>query len=194
MAYLQCLDHERLTTSLDFWTRLPSIFCEQTWIYFTKGCFVQSWNWLKLSHWFCRNFLKVVILFLLFLIISRSSEDALCQVLLKLIQRFWRKRKKMWKVQDDDNDYNNDNGQIVIRKAHLSLWLRWNENKINNGPKKMIYNPLIQYQSMYCILIPFIKIMHNSNLTPRMSCNFQFQYALLSSSLLQIYVKELKWV
>ena len=40
-----------------------------------------------------------------------SSKDALCQVWLKLAQRFWRR-----KVYDN----NDDDGQILIRKAHLS--------------------------------------------------------------------------
>ena len=38
----------------------------------------------------------------------------------------------MWKVYDNDDaavDTTTDNGQIVIRKAHLSLWLRWDKNQ-----------------------------------------------------------------
>ena len=40
------------------------------------------------------------------------------------------KKMKMWKVYNNDNandnkDANDNNGQILIRKAHLSLWLRW---------------------------------------------------------------------
>ena len=44
----------------------------------------------------------------------------------------------------DDVDQNND-GQIVIRKAHLSLWLRWAKNILKefSGPV-----PLSQFQSI----------------------------------------------
>ena len=42
-------------------------------------------------------------------------------------------KKKMWKVYNNDyEDYYDaltmDNGQIVIRKAHSSFWLRWAKN------------------------------------------------------------------
>ena len=42
-------------------------------------------------------------------------------------------KKKMWKVYNNDyEDYEDplmtDNGQIVIRKAHPSFWLRWAKN------------------------------------------------------------------
>ena len=46
----------------------------------------------------------------------------LCQVLLKLAQYVdLEKKMKMWKVYGNDNNDDNDNGQILIRKAHLSL-------------------------------------------------------------------------
>ena len=40
-------------------------------------------------------------------------------------------KMKIWrKVYNNDanHDDNNDDGQIVIRKIHLSLWLRWANN------------------------------------------------------------------
>ena len=44
---------------------------------------------------------------------------------------------KMWKVYDNNNnDDNHDNGQNVIRKAHLSLRLRW---AINIRPTNYIF-------------------------------------------------------
>ena len=51
---------------------------------------------------------------------SPSPKDTLCQVWLKLAQWFWRRRRKC-----ENFTMTTDNGQIVIRKAHLSLWLRW---------------------------------------------------------------------
>ena len=40
------------------------------------------------------------------------------------------KKMKMWKVydSDDNNNDDNDDGQILIRKSHLSLRLRWAKN------------------------------------------------------------------
>ena len=59
---------------------------------------------------------------------SPSPKDALCQVWLKLAQVY----------DDDDND---GNGQILIRKAHLSLWLRW--------AKKMFKHSINHVHSTY---------------------------------------------
>ena len=41
------------------------------------------------------------------------------------------KKMKMWKVYNDDDDNDADNGQIVFRKAYLSLWLRWANKTID---------------------------------------------------------------
>ena len=38
------------------------------------------------------------------------------------------KNLKMWKVYDKNDDNDNDDGQIFIRKAQLSLQLRWAKN------------------------------------------------------------------
>ena len=38
------------------------------------------------------------------------------------------KNMKMWKVYDKNDDNDNDDGNILIRKAHLSLRLRWAKN------------------------------------------------------------------
>ena len=59
---------------------------------------------------------------------SSSPKDALCQVLLKLTQWFWRRWKceKFTTTTMTTMTTTTDNGQIKrIRKAHLSLWLRW---------------------------------------------------------------------
>ena len=56
-----------------------------------------------------------------------SPKDTLCQVWLKLTQWFWRKRWKCEKftTTSTSTSITTDNGQILIRKAHLSFWCRW---------------------------------------------------------------------
>ena len=93
-------------------------------------------DWLRLAQWFWRrrflNFINLYNLFSNYLPLEKGGAlhlnkfespsliDTLCQVWLKLAQWFWRRRLKMWKVYDNDND----DGQILIRKAYLSLRLR----------------------------------------------------------------------
>ena len=59
------------------------------------------------------------------------TTDALCQVLLKLAHWFWRRRWKCEKFTTTTTTTTTmtDNGQILIRKVHLSLWLRCAKNK-----------------------------------------------------------------
>ena len=67
---------------------------------------------------------------------SPSPKDALCQVRLKLAKWFWRRRWKCEKFTTTTTTTTTttpttpttDNGQILIRKAHLSLRLRWAKN------------------------------------------------------------------
>ena len=95
---------------------------------------------LKLTQWFWRrrflNFVNVFSLFrnylplekggaLLKKLESPSPKDALCQVWLKLAQWFWRRWWKCEKFTTTTMTPTTDNGQILIRKAHLSLRLRW---------------------------------------------------------------------
>ena len=102
------------------------------------------WDWLKLAHWFWRrffNFVNVISRFRNYLpfekgmalhlnkLISPSHKDALCQVWLKLAQWFWRRRWKCEKFTTTTTT--TDNGQILIRKAHLSLRLRWAKDMWN---------------------------------------------------------------
>ena len=60
------------------------------------------------------------------------TKDALCQVWLKLAQWLWWRRWKCDKftttTTTPTTTTTTDNGQILIRKAHLSLWLRWAKN------------------------------------------------------------------
>ena len=99
--------------------------------------------WLKLAQWFWRrrslNYVNVFSLFRNYLLLetgralhlnkleSPLPKDALCQVWLKLAQWFWRRRWKCEKFTKTTTT--TDNGQILIRKAHLSLRLRWAKNK-----------------------------------------------------------------
>ena len=55
-----------------------------------------------------------------------STKDALCQVWLKLAQWFWRRSQKCEKFTDGHKD----DGQQVIRKAHLSFKLRCGKKRI----------------------------------------------------------------
>ena len=87
---------------------------EQTWISFIQGCFVPS-LWLKLAQW------------------------------------VWRRRKKCEKFTTTTTTKptttttttTTDNEQIVIRKAHLSLWLRW--AKTCTPPKLTCLNQIISF-------------------------------------------------
>jgi hypothetical protein len=93
---------------------------------------------LKLASWFWRKrFLKLFSKFLLFcyylplakgvvlhLYNSESSlpKDDLCQRWLKLTKRFWRRSQKCKSLTDRRQaDGQTDDGQRVIRKAHLSF-------------------------------------------------------------------------
>ena len=80
------------------------------------------------------------------------------------------KKMKMGK-NNDNNDNNNDYGQIMIREAHLRLWLRWAKNwlmnyryqKISLKPRltlvfkgwQILCYPLVQsiIIILYCMLI-----------------------------------------
>ena len=104
--------------------------------------------WLKLAQWFWRRrFLNLLNVFLLFRnylplkkggalhlnkLESPSPKDALCQVWLKLAVWFWRRRWKCEKFTTTTTTTTTDNGQILIRKAHLSLRLRWVNKKMQN--------------------------------------------------------------
>ena len=57
---------------------------------------------------------------------STLPKDALCQLWLKLAEWFWRGGWKCEKFK-----MTTDNGQISIRKAHLSLQLRWDKNEFS---------------------------------------------------------------
>ena len=108
--------------------------------------------WLKLVQWFWRrrffNFVNVFSLFRNYFPLEKGGalhlnklespqpKDALCQVWLKLAKWFWTRRWKCEKfttTPTTTTTTTTDNGQILIRKAHLSLWLRWAKNRITRG-------------------------------------------------------------
>ena len=113
--------------------------------------------WLKLAQWLWRrrffNFVNVFSLFRNYLPLEKgaalhlnklefpSSKDALCQVWLKLAQWFWRRRWKCEKIKTTTTTTTTDNEQILIRKAHLSLQLRWAKKDRSMGYIAHMINP-----------------------------------------------------
>ena len=65
---------------------------------------------------------------------SPSPKDALCQVLLKLAQWICRRRWSCEKFMPTTTTTTmTDNGQVLIRKAHLSLQLRWAKTSLKSA-------------------------------------------------------------
>ena len=86
---------------------------------------------------------------------------------------------KMWKIYDKDNKEDNDNWQIVIRKAHLSLRLRWT---------KKGYLHVIQVYFTYNILL------YTTYLTSihwHVDCNTLYIY--IFTHLLTTYLTSIHW-
>ena len=96
---------------------------------------------LKLAQWFWRrrflNFVNIFLLFRNYLLLEKGGPF-ICTNLNPLHPRslvdigpvVLEKKMKMWKVYDIDNNdgqrqTTTDDGQILIRKAHLSLRFRW---------------------------------------------------------------------
>ena len=111
------------------WTNLSPHHPRMHWAKF-------GWNWPSGSGeeiFFLINFDDVFSLFHKYLPLEKggalhlnkleslSPKDALRHIWLKLARWFWRRRCKCEK-------FTTANGQILIRKAHLSLWLRWANN------------------------------------------------------------------
>ena len=117
---------------------------EQTWIPFNQWWFVLRWvkiGPVVLEKKIFLNFVNVFSLFHNYLSLEKGGalhlhklesplpKDTLCQVWLKLALRFWRRRWKCEKftptTMQTMTTTTTDNRQILIRKAHLSLQLRW---------------------------------------------------------------------
>ena len=122
----------------------PFIWTNFNPFYSRMICAKFGWNWL--SGFLRRRFLNFVNVFSQFrnyLLLGKggalhfnkfetpSPNDALCQVWLKLAQWFWRRRWKCEKFTTTTTTTMTtttttmNNGQILIRKPHLSLRLRW---------------------------------------------------------------------
>ena len=115
-------------------------------IFFGILCAKLGWNWLSGSGEDNVYFVHVFSLFCNYLPFKTvgalhlnilefpSSKEALCQVLLKLDQWFWRTRWKCEKFTTTPTTSpttitTTDNAQI--RKAHLSLLLRWAKHELS---------------------------------------------------------------
>ena len=90
--------------------------------------------WLKLAmaYWFRRRkFSKFVYAFLLFRyylpLVGEGRGPSFESPLTNWTHWFWR-RRKYEKFTTTTTTTTTDNGQILIRKAHLGLWLRWAKN------------------------------------------------------------------
>ena len=82
------------------------------------------------------------------------------------------------------------NGDSRLTSCQKGSYLHFNrpiieQIKINNWQIWLHYNPLIQLQSKYCIMVHVIKIIHNFNPPQCRSWNLQFRFTLPSSLLLQ---------
>ena len=118
----------------------PSYPRGHDWNKLESPLYQEAFIWISafLAQWFLRRFLNDTTLFLHFrdylpfdggLVLHlnklefNSPKDDLYQVWLNLAQWFWRRRWKCEKFTTPTTT--TDNRQILIRKAHLSLQLRW---------------------------------------------------------------------
>ena len=67
--------------------------------------------------------------------------------LVKIGPRDLEKKKKIWKVYDNDDadDAVGQQTQIVIRKAHVSPWLRWAKKENMKYENKTTENEIVLY-------------------------------------------------
>ena len=136
---------------ISLWKRVGALHLNKVEFPSPKDLLCQLW--LKLAHWFWRRrFLKFVNEFSQFQnslplekfgalhlkkLETPLPNDTLCQVWLKLAKWFWRRRWKREKLLTTTTTTMMDNGQILLRKAHLSLRLRWAKKYTKSYPKKM---------------------------------------------------------
>ena len=130
--------------------------------------------WLKLTQWFWRRkiFVKVFSQFRNCLPLEKGvalhlnklesppPKDALCQNLLKMVQWFWRRKWKSEKFTTTTTTTpTRDKGQILIRKADLSLLLRWAKNHPPTTSRKIFFK-----NQLYRLYISIRKIVHHYNM------------------------------
>ena len=108
---------------------------EQAWIPFIRGCSVQNLFEIGLVQFWRRRFFK----FCQFVIISPwkragpsfeltwifFTQGCFVPSLVEIGPVVLEKKMKMWKFYDNAKGGNDSIGKIVIRRAHLSLQLRW---------------------------------------------------------------------
>ena len=120
----------------NFGWNLPSGSGEENfknlWIYFRFFLIISPWKRVRPFIWTNLNPLH---------------PRTLCQVLLKMAQWFWRRR---WKCEKFTTKTTMDNGQILIRKAHFSLPLRW-ANKVHTYKVYVRVNWQLLHQIIVCI-------------------------------------------
>ena len=121
------------------WKRAgPFIWTNLNPLYPRMLCAKFGWNWLSGSGQ--KDFYILSLYFHYFIIISpgKGQGPSFVQTWIPFNQ-WWivpslveigpvvLEKLKMWKVYDNNNKNttSTDNGHILIRKAHLSLWLRW---------------------------------------------------------------------
>ena len=105
--------------------RSPSFI--QNWILITQRCFVPSLVEIGSVVQEKKIFFNFVNVFLLF--IWTNLNPLYLRVLCAKFGWFWRRRWKCWKfTTTTTTTTTKDNGQILIRKAHLSLRLWWANN------------------------------------------------------------------
>ena len=88
-----------------------------------------------------------------------SPKDALCQVWLKLAQWFVRRRWKCEQFTTTTTTTTTDNGQILIRKAHLSLRLRWAKNRDTVIQLKHLFDIYVYTRlkcKLFCTVSPLL--------------------------------------
>ena len=137
-------------------------------------CAKFGWNWPS-GSWvkYFLNFLNICLIFpnylplgkrvtlYLNILESPSPKDALCQDLLKLVLWFWRRKWKCEKFTTTTTTRTptTDTGQILIRKADLSLRLRWAKNHPPTTSQKIFFK-----NQLYRLYISIRKIVHHYNM------------------------------
>ena len=123
------------------WKRIGPSF-EITRIPFSQGYFVPSLAEIVQGVWRRRffNFVNVFSPFCNYLPLEKGGGPSFEQTWIPFNKGWFvptlveigpvvlEKKMKMWKVYDenyDNNENDDDDGQILIRKAHISLRLRW---------------------------------------------------------------------
>ena len=122
-------------------------------------------------------------------------KDALCQVWLKLTQWFWRRRWKCEKFMPitgrPRRTMTTDNRQIMIRKAHLSLLLRW-AKKLNICIINKSITSYTDYEMMILQIFPFDELKKAVHVQTHKYIGNIISAVLFSSLMVYVILKALK--